>query len=395
MPTTARRLLETVRAAGPQGVSRVESGYRMAEEPDTTSPADSDPGAADGPERYRCWSCVGLFTLALIATLYFAAPLVLPIVLAMLFNLLLSPAVRALRRLGVPHPLGALVVLAAVVGALGAAVWQLATPAVDWFERAPEVMREVQRKVRPIKQSVQQVQKATEEVEKVTRVDDGKRTREVSLKGPSLLEQLMDRTQEVLVGSAMMLVLLYFLMSSDGFFLRKLVRVTPRLRDKIRAVEIGRTINAEIGRYFVTFSLLNAGVGLTVGLVMYALGMPNPALWGAMVGVLNFVPYLGPIVSMTVIATVSLLTFDTLWQTLLPPLAYLVIEGVEGNVVQPLLFGRSQSLNPVAIFVSLLFWGWLWGAAGILLAVPTLIAVKIACQHIDSLKPVAEFLNRD
>jgi predicted PurR-regulated permease PerM len=98
---------------------------------------------------------------------------------------------------------------------------------------------------------------------------------------------------------------------------------------------------------------------------------------------------------MTVIATVSLLTFDTLWQTLLPPLAYLVIEGVEGNVVQPLLFGRSQSLNPVAIFVSLLFWGWLWGAAGILLAVPTLIAVKIACQHIDSLKPVAEFLNRD
>jgi predicted PurR-regulated permease PerM len=159
-------------------------------------------------------------------------------------------------------------------------------------------------------------------------------------------------------------------------------------------VEIGRTIQMEIGRYFIAFSLLNAGVGVTVALTMWALGMPNPALWGAMVALLNFVPYLGPIVSITVIATVSVLSFDTLSRAVLPPLAYLAIEAIEGNVVQPLLLGRSLVLNPVAIFVSLLFWGWLWGAAGILLAVPILIAVKIACQHIDTLKPVAEFLDR-
>ena len=367
----------------------------MPDAPGTPSLTDSEAVAADRPQRNHCWSCAGLFALALIGTLHFAAPLVLPIVLAVLFNLLLSPVVRSLRRLGLPLPLGALVVLLAVVGAAGAAVWQLAAPAVDWFDRAPKVMREVQLKLRPIKQSVEQVQKATEEVEKATQVNGGKSVREVKVKGPSLLERLMDRAQDVLVGAAMMLVLLYFLMGSDGFFLRKLVRVTPRLRDKIRAVEIGRTIELEIGRYFIAFSLLNVGVGLAVALAMHALDMPNPALWGAMVGLLNFVPYLGPIVSLGVIATVSVLSFDTLPQALLPPLAYLAIEAIEGNVVQPMLFGRSLSLNPVAIFVSLLFWGWLWGAAGILLAVPILIAVKIACEHIDSFKPAAEFLARN
>jgi predicted PurR-regulated permease PerM len=361
---------------------------------DPSSPTDNGSVAADRPARSACWSCAGLFALALIGTLHFAAPLVLPIVLAVLFNLLLSPAVRFLRRLGLPLPLGALAVLLGVIGVAGAAMWQLAAPAADWFDRAPRVMREVQQKLRPIKQSVEQVQKATEEVEKATQVDGGRPVREVKVRGPSLLERVMDRAQDILVGAAMMLVLLYFLMASDGFFLRKLVRVTPRLRDKIRAVEIGRAIEAEIGRYFVAFSLLNMGVGLAVAAAMYALDMPNPALWGAMVALLNFVPYLGPIVSITVISTVSVLSFDTLSQALLPPLAYLAIEAIEGNVVQPMLFGRSLSLNPVAIFVSLLFWGWLWGAAGILLAVPILIAVKIACQHIDSLKPAAEFLDR-
>ena len=245
----------------------------MPEVPGTTSPAVDHGSAA---RSHHCPSCAGLLALALIGTLYFAAPLVLPIVLAVLFSLLLSPAVRALARVGLPLPLGALAVLLLVIGAIVAAAWQLTAPAVEWLERAPKVMREVQLKLHPIKQSVEQVQKATEEVEKATQVQGGKRVREVTIKGPSLLEQLMDRTQDLLVGAAMMLVLLYFLMSSDGFFLRKMVRVTPRLRDKIRAVEIGRTIQMEIGRYFIAFSLLNVGVGVTVALAMWALGMPNP-----------------------------------------------------------------------------------------------------------------------
>ncbi len=168
----------------------------------------------------------------------------------------------------------------------------------------------------------------------------------------------------------MMLVLLYFLMASGDLFLRKVVRAFPSLRDKIRAVEIGRTIEREIGRYFLTYSLINLCVGGIVAAAMHFLGMPNALLWGLMVAVLNFVPYLGPVISLTVISVVALLTFDDLQHAIWPPLTYLVIEAIQGNVVQTLAFGRSLSLNPVAIFVAILFWGWLWGAPGILLAVP-------------------------
>ncbi len=343
----------------------------------------------------RCWACTGLFILALIAAMYFGAPLLLPIVLAVLFNLLLSPAVRSLKRIGVPMPLGALLVLLGVLGGLGALAWQLAAPASDWFARSPSVLSELQHKLRPISDSVRQVQKATEEVEKAAHVGGREPTREVKVKGPSLLERVMASAQEILVGGFMMLVLLYFLMASDDFFLRKLVRLIPRLRDKIVAVEIGRTIEVRIGHYFMSFAAICLGVGVAVTLMAWGTGLPSPALWGVVAGVLNFVPYLGPATSLGVITVVSLLTFDELSRALLPPLLYLVIEAIEGNVIQPMTFGRNLSLNPVAIFVALLFLGWLWSAAGILLAVPILVAVKVAADHIEALHGVAEFLDRN
>jgi predicted PurR-regulated permease PerM len=351
---------------------------------------DARPPLVNGP---RCWPCAGLFGLALVATLYFGAPLVLPVVLAVLFNLLLSPAVRGLRRIGVPLPLGALLVLVFVLSTLGIVLWQLSVPASGWFERMPRIVHDLQHKLRPIRESVEQVKRATEQVEQAATVGGGA-VREVQVKGPSLAAQIMERAQDVLVGAFMMLVLLYFLMASDDFFLRKVVRVIPRLRDKIRAVEIGRTIELEIGRYFISFAVISLGVGIAVALAMWATGLPNPPLWGVMAAVLNFVPYLGPAISLSVITVVSILTFDTLFAALLPPLAYLAIETVEGNVIQPLAFGRRLSLNPVAIFVSLLFWGWIWGPLGILLAVPILVVVKVTADHIESLRGVAEFLDR-
>ena len=353
-----------------------------------------DGAAAQSVAAPGCRACFGLLLLALIPALYYGAALLLPIVLAVLLNLLLSPAVRMLRRLGVPGGLGALLVLGLVIGALGVALWQLAAPAAEWTERAPSVARELRQKLRPLQDSVRQVQKATEEVEKAADVDGEKPVPRVEVSGPTLMQQLMDHAQDIAVGAFVMLILLFFLMASDDFFLRKVVRITPTLRNKIRAVEIGRAIEMEIGRYFAAFTLLNIALGTLVGVVMYFLGIPNPALWGVVVGLLNYVPYLGPVISLTLITLVSLLTFDSLPRALLAPLVYMIIDAIEGNVVEPLLFGRSLSLNPIAIFVSLLFWGTLWGAAGILLAVPILICAKVACQHIESLQGVAEFLDR-
>lgn len=362
--------------------------------PGEATPENTLPAEPSAPRAAPTWAAKGLFLLALIPAFHFGAPLLLPIVLAVLFSLLLSPAVRMLKRAGLPSHLGALVVLLTMLAALGVGVWQLSAPALAWVERAPSVMRELQNKLRPIQRSVEQVQKATEEVEKAASMNGATKAPPVKLSGPSLMERLLRSAQDIVVGVFVMLVLLYFLMASDDFFLRKIVRVLPTLRDKIRAVEIGRAIEVEIGRYFTAFTLLNIALGTLVTLVLWFLGLPSPALWGTMVGLLNYVPYLGPVISLTVITMVSLLTFDTLSQALLPPLVYVVIDAIEGNLVEPMLFGRSLSLNPVAIFIALLFWGWLWGAAGILLAVPILIAAKIACQHIESLQPVGEFLDR-
>lgn len=364
--------------------------------PIDTQPMDtSTPAEIPQAVRRYAWPQIGTFIVVAIAALHFARPLLLPIVLAVLFNLLLSPGVRALRRIGLPLPLGAAAVLLVALTVLGATVWQFAEPAAEWIERAPSSLQQMQGKIRPLKRSVEQVQKATDQVEQAAQVGAGRPVREVRVRGESLLHQLMVHAQEAAVGAFMMLVLLYFLMASDDFFLRKVVRVFPSLRDKIRAVEIGRTIEREIGRYFLTYSLINICVGSVVAAAMYLLGMPNPLLWGLMVAVLNFVPYLGPMISLTVIGVVSLMTFDNLQQAVWPPLAYLVIEAIQGNVVQTLAFGRTLSLNPVATFVAILFWGWLWGAPGILLAVPILVAVMVACTYIDSLKPISEFLDRN
>lgn len=354
---------------------------------------DSDVPAGT-PALVSCRACTGLLLLALIPALYYGAALLLPIVLAVLLNLLLSPAVRALRRIGIPTALGALLVLGLVVGALAVTAWKLASPAAQWVERAPSVTHELRQKLRPLQESMRQMQKATEEVEKAADVGAPRPMQRVKVAGPSLMERLMTHAQDIVVGTFVMLVLLYFLMASDDFVLRKVVRITPSLRNKIRAVEIGRAIEAEIGRYFTAFTLLNIALGAVVAVVLYFLGLPNPVLWGAVVAVLNYVPYLGPVISLALITLVSLLTFDTLPQALLPPLVYMVIDAIEGNVIEPLLFGRSLALNPIAIFVSLLFWGALWGPIGILLAVPILISVKVACRHVDSLQGIAEFLDR-
>ena len=213
------------------------------------------------PQASSCRVCAGLFLLALIPALYYGAALLLPIVLAVLFNLLLSPAVRLLRRAGIPHGLGALLVLVVVIGALGGAVWNLSGPAAEWMERTPSVARELRQKLRPLQDSVRQMQRATEEVERATEVDAQRPVQHVKVRGPTLMERLMTRAQDITVGGFIMLVLLYFLMASDDFFLRKVVRITSSLRTKIRAVEIGRTIEMEIGRYFGAFTLLNIALG--------------------------------------------------------------------------------------------------------------------------------------
>ncbi|HET7237387.1 MAG TPA: AI-2E family transporter, partial [Terrimicrobiaceae bacterium] len=188
-------------------------------------------------------------------------------------------------------------------------------------------------------------------------------------------------------------VLLYFLLASGDMFLRKLVRVLPRLKDQKHVVEIARTIQSDMARYLSTITYINLGLGIATTISMYLLGMPNPVLWGVMVAIFNYVPYVGASTSLLVLTAVAFFTFDEISHIVLVPAVFFSLTVLEGQILTPILTGRRLTLNPVVIFVSMLVWGWLWGVVGALMAVPILMTFKICCDHIESLSAIGEFLS--
>lgn len=336
----------------------------------------------------------GLFVLALFYTFYFARSLLLPIVLAVLLSLIFSPAVRALKRARVPEPLGAAVVVAALAGVLGIGIYQLFEPASDWISKMPRVTEQIERKLSSLRRSMEQVSKAAEKVEALTNVDgQTKRPAQVVTKPPSVVSRILTGTQSVLVSAGATLVLLCFVLASGDMFMRKLVRVLPTLKDKKKAVAVARTIQTDIARYLFTITCINVALGIATAIAMHLLGMPNALLWGVMVALVSYVPYVGPAVAGTVLTIVAFATFDDVGDVLLVPLVYFVLETIEGQFVTPFMTGRTLTLNPVMIFISMLLWGWIWGVVGALMAVPILMTLRIFCDHIESLNGVGEFLS--
>ena len=191
-------------------------------------------------------------------------------------------------------------------------------------------------------------------------------------------------------------MLLYFLPASGDLFLRKTVRLILTLRNKIHAVEVGREIQQKLGRYFFfTVTLINAGLGIATTVAMQVLGMPNPLLWGAMAMLLNYIPYLGPTASLVILGAAAAVTFDEpgrVWQV---PATFLALILLEGQLIQPVVVGRSLRLNPVMVFLAFLLMGWLWGIPGMFFAVPLLVTLKVICDHVGHFATLGEYLGRD
>jgi predicted PurR-regulated permease PerM len=324
--------------------------------------------------------------------MYFMRSILLPIVLALLLSYLLRPIVRALARAKIPTPLGAALILIALFISIGYGMSTLAAPVAGWLEKAPSGLQELQRKFMPMKKSMTQVAQATGEIEKLATPDSPTKAA-VEVKRHPITEMLYMGTPEFIASALLLLILLYFLLAYDGVFIAKLIKLMPTLSDKKRAVSIAHEIESHISRYLLTVTMINTCLGLAVGTTVGLLGLRNPVMWGAMVAVLNFVPYLGAltgIICMTIGATLS---FDNLSYALVFPAVYLLLSTLEGNFVTPWVMGRSLTLNPVIILLSLTFWGWMWGIAGVILAVPILAAFKIFCAHIKPMEPLAEFLS--
>jgi predicted PurR-regulated permease PerM len=352
---------------------------------------EDEPRAISATWLRLTWAAV---ILAVAYTVHAAAGLVLSIVVASLLALLLAPAVKALVRVRVPQALAAAIVMLSVLGLLGGLAANLYEPVQKWATFGPSDLRMIERKLKTYTQPMQSMQEVADKVAEIAVPADDRNKREVVVERKSPYSMAIG-LQEAAFAFLTTLMLAYFLLASGDTFLRKTVRMMPRLRDKIRIVEMAREIQTEIGRYFLTITFLSTGLGIATSLSMWALGMPTPLLWGVIAALLNFVPYLGPIISLVVIAAVALFTFTDPTDIIAPPAVFLLLHFLEGQVAEPLIMGNRFAINPVVIFVWVLAWGWLGGAIGVLIAVPLLVALRIFASHIEGMAPFADIIGKD
>ena len=366
----------------------VEAG---APTPDLEKTADA---VAD--HRQRSTAITMLALLALLYTLYFARDFLIPIVYAVLLNFLLSPAIRALSRVRVPAPLSSAVVVLALLGALGGATYALAGPAQRWATTAPQTVARAEAKLRHLIRPVQQVSNQMEQAAGAvgSAANRNPQQQVVVASGPSVSSRIFGTTEKLIAAILEIVILLYFLLAGGDLFLQKLIKVLPHFNDKLKAVEIARATEAAVSAFLTTALMVNVAEGTLVALALWAIGLPNAPLWGVMVALLEFVPYLGAFAAVIILGLAGLTTFDSVGHALLAPAAFLAINLVQANVVSPLLLGHRLTLNPVAIFIGLTFFFWIWGVPGAFLAVPLLATLKIFCDHIESLAAVGEFLGQ-
>lgn len=345
------------------------------------------------PGHVRGWVVTALFVLAVFYTLFLTREITLPIVLALLLHFLLRPSVRLQQHLHIPVYIASALVVVTLLATVLLGGFLLSDPIAAWMQKSPQIVGQLEHKLRPLKEKVQEVDKAAAQVEKMTKVEPT-RAPAVEVRQPGIRAMLWAHIQPLLTGAVVMFFLLYFLLATGDRLLARIAALAPSRAGGQRLIDIVTGVERNVSGYLGSITLINAGLGACTAVIAYLFDMPNPLLWGAMAMLFNFVPYLGSMVTLTVLALVAVLTYDTLAHALLVPACFLLIATIEGQVITPFVLGHRLSLNPIVVFLGLIFWAWLWGPAGALLAVPVLVTLKIVCDHVPALAPVGALLGR-
>ncbi len=375
--TISRRLNEEVDAGRTPVIDRSANGSANASE---EMPLPTDP---------KTIFLGGLFILAVLAALYAAAEIVLPIVLAIILKLLLQPFVRVFDRLGVPRGIGAALAIAVLVTGIAGLVGAIAGPGASWAGKLPSAIPEVQQRLAFLQGPLATAQWVLQQVQGIISGGGG------SIPMPqapaarlNLLGALFSGTAAFATRLFTTLLVLFYLLVSGETFLRRIVEILPTFGNKRQAVETSLHIERDVSVYLITVTLINVTVGLcTLGL-MWACGVANPLLWGVIALVLNYVPIIGPMIATVIFLMASVLSLGVTWWALLPVGLYFCVHVIEGEFVTPLLVARRFTVNPVAVILALIFWYWMWGVPGVILAVPMLAIIKIVC---DDLRPFRAF----
>jgi predicted PurR-regulated permease PerM len=344
------------------------------------------------PWRATAVAIVGLFLLAIFYTFYFAREIFLPLTLAWILNMLLRPILDCLRRWHIPEAIGAGLLLIGILGVFVAGLILVSDPASAWLSKAPQAIEQATDRVREKMRPAESIQKAANKVEhlRVTSAPE-EETPQVEIKRPSLMNTVLSKTTRFIMLAGETLVLLYFLMASGDLLMLKAIQALPRFKDKKRAVEITNEMQQQVSRYLGAVTVVNVIEGTVVGIGLAIVGMPNPFLWGALATAVNYVPYLGAMFCVSCITVVALVTFNSFGHALLAPAIYMFVN-ISDNFISPFFIGKQMVLNPLVVFIAVLFWGWIWGIIGVLLAVPITMAFKIFCDHFKTLAPIGEML---
>lgn len=344
------------------------------------------------PKDLKALLLFGIFILLLFYALYLLREVIVPIIVAFMLSMALHPALEFLTKFYIPKFVAALMIVLMGVGFLFGIAFFLSGPTSAWLARAPEGLARLQTRLADVIKVTDKIQKAGQEVEKIS-TDSSAPV--VSVKGPPLSTFLFSGTRAVITGLLTTAVLLFFLLVSGNLFLRRIIEILPTMSNKKQAVTITNEIQSTVSGYLATITLMNLAVGLLTGIAAYFCGLGDPILWGSVAFLLNFAPIIGPLIGVGIFVLAGLLTFDSLWHAFLPAGLYLAIHVAEGESITPMLLARRFTLNPVLVIISLVFWYWMWGVAGAILAVPMLATLKLVCDRIEPLMALGHFLGTE
>jgi predicted PurR-regulated permease PerM len=312
-----------------------------------------------------------LLLLAVLYTFYFARELIVPIVAAILLYQLLQRPVQALSNIGLPRPASSALVLVALVGVIAAGVHFMVGPAERWLRDAPVSLGELRRELQRTAGAFDELRELGEEIDELaTMGESDPSVPTVQIRPPGQLQAIKSSLPAVGAGALLAFVTCFFLLIQGERLGHALVALGPTRLSRRRISNVIRGVGAQVSTYLTTVTMINIGLGTVVAVVMWMLGVPYPGMWGTLAGVLNFAPYVGPAVNTFVLTVVGVTAFDSLGQALSVPAAYLAVTALEGMVITPMILGRRVSIGSLWAFLAVVFWGWMWGAPGALMAVP-------------------------
>ncbi|MGQ9425125.1 AI-2E family transporter [Gilvimarinus sp. F26214L] len=340
-----------------------------------------------------------LFLIVLIMAFYFvqaAALLLVPIVFSWLLSTLFHPVVHYASRLKIPPVLTAGVIVALTVGGFALLALLVMDPALQWVRDLPETLQRLRAQLMSVEGALSELKEVTREVGELAELDeDESEAIEVQIAEENVLrDAVIGYLPSLVTATAIVVFLTFFLLATGDQMLRKITRLGPTWSTRRRIVSTVHRIRAGVAHYLATVTVINITLGVVVTIAMHLLEVPNPLLWGMVAGVLNFAPYLGPAVTLVILGLVGISTFDTLTAAMAVPLVFLVLTVLEGQLITPMVVGRRLAMSPATVFVSVVVWGWLWGVAGALMAVPIVASLKIIFENVPPLEGLAKTLER-